>query len=288
MPEKLDLSKLGLSQEALDARRSVIGGSDATIIMGGDAAKIEKLRAQKCGLVPHDDLSDILPVQMGLFTEPLNIAWFEKKTGRTVSVNFTKERQVHPEIPYMAATLDGFTTTEDGSFASFQAKHVNQFSKEEQVIDYYYPQITHEALACNVRHMVLSVLKGTLDWFYRDFEIDELYASELIRREAEFWDSVQQGRPYEGALEKAEPDLPKERVEKKVPLELISNEMPELAEIWLKNKAAAKSFEDTAAAIKKAIPEDVTEATGCGISVKRSKAGSLTIREAKNEERKKD
>ena len=46
---------------------------------------------------------------------------------------------------------------------------------------------------------------------------------------------------------------------------------------WLANKDAAKTFEKAAKSLKALIEPDVGKATGHGIVIKRSKAGSLTI-----------
>jgi hypothetical protein len=58
-----------------------------------------------------------------------------------------------------------------------------------------------------------------------------------------------------------------------------NNEWCNEAGIWLEHKAAAKSFNEAAANIKKAVPADGVKVTGGGITVSRNKAGSLTIKE---------
>jgi predicted phage-related endonuclease len=72
---------LSKTPEWLANRQTGIGGSDAPKIMTGDDAALLDLWKQKRGEVEGDDLSDILPVQMGTWTEPLNRYWFEKQTG---------------------------------------------------------------------------------------------------------------------------------------------------------------------------------------------------------------
>ena len=49
------LATLGLSAEAIAARRHSIGGSDANTIMSGDEARIIRLWQEKRGEVPGDD-----------------------------------------------------------------------------------------------------------------------------------------------------------------------------------------------------------------------------------------
>ena len=55
-------------------RKQGIGGSDATRLYNGDW---HDLYLEKIGEKEPDDLSDVLPVQMGIHTEDFNIDWFK-------------------------------------------------------------------------------------------------------------------------------------------------------------------------------------------------------------------
>ena len=59
-------------------RKQGIGGSDATRLYNGDWYD---LYLEKIGEKESDDLSRVLPVQMGVYTEDFNIRWFEQETG---------------------------------------------------------------------------------------------------------------------------------------------------------------------------------------------------------------
>jgi predicted phage-related endonuclease len=63
-------------------RRDFIGGSDARIIMGGDEKALIRLWQEKRGEVGPQDLSGDLIVQLGLATEDLNRAWYERITTK--------------------------------------------------------------------------------------------------------------------------------------------------------------------------------------------------------------
>src|SRR5687767_5686157 len=65
-------------------RRYFIGGSDARIIMGGDEAALIRLWQEKRGEVEPANLADELVVQLGLATEELNRAWYERNSGYRV------------------------------------------------------------------------------------------------------------------------------------------------------------------------------------------------------------
>src|SRR6188472_3281767 len=82
-----------------------VGGSDARIIMGGDEEALIRLWQEKRGEAKPVDLSGELLVQLGLVTEELNRAWYERNSGFRVA--HRQMRKFHPTIIWMAATLDG-------------------------------------------------------------------------------------------------------------------------------------------------------------------------------------
>ena len=63
-----------MKQEVKFDRRQGIGGSDATRLYEGDWYQVW---SEKVGETPPADLSDVLPVQMGVHTESFNIEWFK-------------------------------------------------------------------------------------------------------------------------------------------------------------------------------------------------------------------
>ena len=108
-------------------RRLFIGGSDARIIMSPDQEVLIRLWREKRGEVEPTDLSDNLVVQLGVATEGLNRAWYERNTGRAVA---DVQRWVrHPVKRWMAATLDGFVNELD---AVFEAKFMLPWSFSEE------------------------------------------------------------------------------------------------------------------------------------------------------------
>ena len=96
--------KVDMKRKVSD-RWHFVGGSDARIIMGDDAAALLRLWREKRGEREPEDLSGNLIVQLGLATEELNRRWYEANTGQTLT---DVQRQVrHPALRWMAATLDG-------------------------------------------------------------------------------------------------------------------------------------------------------------------------------------
>ena len=261
---------MSLTLEQIAFRKTVLGGSDANILMSGDNDKIFRLWQEKRGEKEHEDLSDVLPVQMGIWTEAFNRVWFTKSTGRNVAAS--GDQRICFENPFMGCTLDGLT--DDGQ-SVWEAKHVSAFWKDEEVIQKYIPQLTHNMIVCNLTRATLSVFFGNHKHSVFEFELDPDYARELIEAETLFWDCVLSGvEPVIRAVKYEGP------VEKKVDM-TGNNEWADLASTFIENKDAASKFDKAKDALKKLIPDDAVEAFGHGISAKRSKTGSLTIKETK-------
>ena len=102
------------SAEWHDNRRTGIGGSDAKRIMAGDWFSLWE---EKTGRAEGDDLSNILPVQMGSFTEPFNLFWFGKQTGWIVN---TDNREQRHACGFMRCEVDGWANGNP-----VEAKHTN-------------------------------------------------------------------------------------------------------------------------------------------------------------------
>ncbi len=263
------LSTLGLSPDAIAARRSSIGGSDANIIMGGDPAKLIALWRQKRGEAPGDDLSDVLAVQMGSYTEPLNAAWYEKQTGDEVI-----ERGViahHPTIPHMRATLDGIAVDPFGARAVFEAKHVGVRNTDAEIFARYVPQLTHNALCAELDRAVLSAFKGNGDWATWGYDVDPDYAAVLIEAEAGFWQCVRTGEP---PAPLPAPPAPKPRGTKEYDL-TGHNEWASHAADYTETMLAADRHEIAKKALKALVPDDASKCAGHGITINRDKRGAL-------------
>lgn len=266
------LSTLGLSADAIAARKNCIGGSDANAIMGGDPTKLLKLWREKRGEAPGDDLSDVLAVQMGSFTERLNIAWFEKQTGFVVThrgfVLGTDATQA-PE-PWMNCTLDGMT---DNAAAVFEAKHVGTRSTDDEVFARYVPQLTHNCLCAGVESAFLSAFKGNGDWAMWEYALDANYAEALVAAERDFWRHVQDSTP---PAPLPLPPAPKPVGVKEYSMEQ-SNAWAIHASVFRETLLPADRHESAKKEIKGLVPDDASKCVGHGLTVKRAKNGALRI-----------
>jgi predicted phage-related endonuclease len=251
-------------------RAKGIGGSDAKRVMEGDWYA---LWMEKTGRAEPEDLSNVLAVQMGSWTEPLNVHWFGKVTGKHVAIGV--EPVVSPDHAWMRANLDGWC---EADWAVFEAKHVSAWDKADNVVSRYYPQLQHCIAVTNADRAFLSVFYGNNKHEWYEVERDDVYIAELVEREQAFWAHVQ---------DDIQPENPN-AVQASISLDDMrevemtgDNAWADLAATWLETRDAAKRFRDADKGIKHHVPEDARLAYGHGIQVKRASNGSLTIKEHK-------
>ena len=255
-------------------RRTGLGGSDANIIMGGDEAKLLQLYLQLIGEATSEDLSDVIPVLMGTITEPLNRYIYTKRTGRAVTR--VGESLTHPDHKFMRCSLDGMTTSEVGTSAIWEGKHVNPFNFDaDMILAKYQPQLQHSMLCGKVSYAVLCVLVGTQRWEMFEVPADVNYQEALIHREHAFWACVREGRPPV-ALPALLPTPKREGALREVDF-TGNNLFAFYAAQWLETKEPASKYDIAEKNIKQLVEPDVGLATGHGIFAKRDKAGRLRI-----------
>jgi putative phage-type endonuclease len=266
----MEAPTLEKSAEWHSARKLGIGGSDAKAIMEG---AWYDLWAVKTGRQESPDLSDNVAVQVGSWTEPLNIDFFERWAGKSVMRGM--EPVVHSTHTFMRCNLDGWN---DSDNAVVEAKHVSAWDKPDNVVSRYYPQLQHMMEVTGAAIAYLTVIYGNNKWEWYAVERDADYIAELIERERAFWWHVEQDEA---------PDNP-DAVQASISLDDMrevdmtgNNQWADLAATWLDTRDAAKRFNDAEKDIKAQVEADVKLAHGHGIKVTRSKAGALSIREAK-------
>ena len=225
------LEHLQLSANDVLRRRRAIGGSDANIILSGDAGRIHQLWLEKRGESPPSDLSNILPVVLGCWTEPFNRQWFKQVTGRRISnTGATFTCRVNK---WRRCTLDGIIR-DTGSI--FEAKHTSAFVKADEILERYMPQLQHNMAVTGYRQATLSVLFGNNKFEIFEVAADWLYQLELLEAEQAFWDCVLTG---EEPVAAEAPPSPRPIGTREVCLEG-NNVWASAAVDWLKHRDAAK------------------------------------------------
>ena len=256
-------------------RLTGIGGSDAKTIMEGDAEDLIRLWTEKRGQAEPEDLSDILPVQMGTWTEPFNRYWFAKQTGKAVSEDM---RECRHENGISRCELDGWIMGEN---AVFEAKHTNAFAKPEEIQARYYWQIQHQLMCSGADKAHLSVFYGNMKWECYEVERNQGDIDMLLEAEEAFWKNVQDGTPpvVIGAVASVSADQMRTVYAADEPF---ANEFGEHAATWNENQDASKKFNKADKGLKDFMASDVKELFGFGVTVKRSANGSRRVTKGKD------
>ena len=182
-------------------RQYFIGGSDARIIMGGDEAALIRLWQEKRGEAEPADLSGELIVQLGLATEELNRAWYERNSGHRVGQR--QARKFHPSIVWMAATLDGLV---EETGAVFEAKFMLPWSFSEQAAaEKHMAQLQHNMMVVGSKNAVLSIITGGGKWVEIAISADPVYQTAMMYAERAFWRAVSSGEPPSPVPRRAAP-----------------------------------------------------------------------------------
>ena len=263
----------------IDRDKRKIGASDAPLIMANEmyGRTIFDLYKEKAGLVQREDLSRVLRVQMGHFTEPWNRSWYEQETGWRVMV--PTESCVHPDHHWMTANLDGITSpTGSGNEGVWEAKHIGPFGKTAPEITYF-AQVQHQMAITGFDYAHLSVFTSNDKWHYTNIDRDDAYIAELIEREGIFWDCVEKQQP----LPEWRPVPPPILVPEKVVDMGDSNVFADAAFRWKTSREPAANFKRATADIKEICDPTAGRSHGFGIEAIRNKRG-LTVRLKKGED----
>tara|TARA_R100000231_G_scaffold2492_7_gene4501 strand:+ start:5729 stop:6340 length:612 start_codon:yes stop_codon:yes gene_type:complete len=178
-------------QKKVIDRSQGIGGSDATKIVAGDW---KDLYLEKKGLKENEDLSFVLPVQLGIYTEDFNRDWFAAQTDMPVKeCDWTL---LHNPVDkngskWMMANLDGFVLNQDlKTIGVFEAKHVHAFTKDDSILEKYYAQIQHYMIVSNLPQAWLSIIFGNNKWKSFHVQADKKFQKKLIKAEEMFWQHI--------------------------------------------------------------------------------------------------
>jgi hypothetical protein len=251
-------------------RRNFIGGSDARVIVGQDEKALIRLWQEKRGEVGSEDLSANLIVQLGLATEDLNRAWYERNTGHAITA--VQMRVKHPVISWMAATLDGMVTA---TGTVYEAKFMLPWSfSEGAAAEKYMAQLQHNMWVTNAKTAALSIITGGGKWVEIAIAADPLYQHLLLTAEKKFWRCVQFGdRPHLFGVE-----TPRPRIEGVRMVDMgTSNSWAEFAALFCLTQSAFLEHERAKTELKGLMPEDAKEAFGHGVRAKRSKSGAVSF-----------
>ena len=131
----------------INDRKDFIGGTDAIRIMNGQWVDLYQ---EKLGIVEPEDLSDSLPVQLGIHTEQFNLDWWTTRhqpgfnmAGTRVRMQFglgSGDLNAMHGVP-MFGTADMMCIDSQNKSYLVEAKHTNSFTNMEGVLERYMPQL---------------------------------------------------------------------------------------------------------------------------------------------------
>lgn len=250
-------------------RKGFIGGSDAVKIMQGDWLE---LWAIKTGRTEPEDLSKVLPVQMGIHTEPFNLRWFCE--------NYDTHLMNHQE-PYEAliggvpikGTIDAMTP--DGMIV--EAKHTHAMNTMDNIIEYYMPQIQLYMRLAESSGTYMSVIFGNSKWESAHVAYNEDYFNSMWAVVSDFWDYVSRDEEPIGY------DVPRLVIDKIAVDQMVKrdankdNAFVYAAHEYREHEQAARLFESAKRDLKNMVGQDEREVYCDLLTVRRDKRGALRI-----------
>jgi hypothetical protein len=262
-------------------RKGFIGGSDAKRLLDGEWLPLWE---EKTGRRKPEDLSHRFEVQLGISTERFHIDWLNKYHGFDVYCDRTRCSRSHAQHSWMQASLDGWCEVND-SFV--EVKHSNGRANRDSMVDWYQPQIAHYCNVVGKPSGWLSYIAGNSAPDYFKLEPSPAYLKALLEVEQAFWWHVETDTaPDKIGIEADEliagvmVAAGEAKVDEMRVVDMTgNNEWATHAFDYLAWKDSAAMFEKAKASLKKLVEADVRIAAGCGIMIKRNKAGNLMISE---------
>jgi predicted phage-related endonuclease len=254
------------------ARDGKVTASFLPKLMSGDEAAILNEWRRLVGdpaYVPLD-LDNVWAVQFGSFVETFALDWHQRKTGRPIEGR--GQSLTDPKRSYVACTLDGFRP-DDSTVIDCKAPGAHR--KLDDVLALYVPQMVIQRSCKGAAKAALLVVHGGAEPVEYPIDIPADYEAAVWQRVDAFWQCVCDLRPPFSVP----PVPPPVKAERIVDIST-SNSWAVEAAAWLANYPAKREAEAAEKALKALVPADAAKCHGAGVVITRSRAGSLSLREA--------
>jgi hypothetical protein len=262
-----------LQAAALSPNRDTrVGASFVPALMAGKSEAIMQEWKRLVGDPSYqpENLDGVWPVQIGKYLEPFVLDWEERKSG---PLDRRGEWVQNPNRNWLGCTLDAYRAS---TSTVLDCKVVGQWRKLDEVISYYTPQMLVQRDCTGAENASLLIVHGGSEPVEYPVTWPVGYEADVWTRLDGFWDCVESLTP------------PCELPELLAPVPAVktydmgtSNAWVSNAATWALNKSAAKDFDAASKELKALVPADAIKCFGGGITVSRSKAGSLSIKEGK-------
>lgn len=253
-------------------RAKTIGGSCALKIMDGDW---HTLWLDKMGLRERDDLSDVLPVQLGIWTEPFNISLFRKEMGVEV------QEQVRYNYNWNGVPTRG---TLDGEFmyhgvrTGLEVKHTFELNTMRKQLERYMPQLQLYLEVSGMQHIYFANIFGNRRYEYVKVAKDEGYLARMHIHLKEFWKFVEDKVPPPISMPHITASIDQIAIDDMVSRNAqTDNEFQYQAHEYVSTMQAAKEHEAAKKTLKQMVASNEREVYSDIMAIKRAKNGSLRI-----------
>ena len=286
------------TDEQIADRKNYIGASEISKVVKGEWSELYEI---KTGQAQGADLSGVFPVQLGIMTEKLNIAWRmfsdpelftdmdRAKNHDVIERHPVAESYSYAKFPILRATPDAWCTF-NGEPAVLECKHTNpdawrHASPADRLLDTYCWQLTQQMMCTDTRVAILSPIYGNKWGDAIIFKYDQDLADVILSQAKKFWKHIEHGVPpldsiYTPAIEIVPVD--KRKAYSKEDLKTLNtfSELQDACTIWRANRNNADQFDKAKKQIKQLMPIDARSAELNGLLMTRSKSNSVTIKEA--------
>lgn len=265
-----------LTAEQHKLREGKVSASFMPSLMFGNEEKI--LNEWRRLIGDPDYVDDFKPnwfTEYGSYLEALMLDWREKKTGHKMTMR--GDVLYHPVYNWASCTLDAFSGPED---MVVECKTMNNFRNADEAVRFYSWQALYQAGIKGCKRACLYVSRGGMEPEEVEIERNEFMETSMWTKAKEFYHCVETLTPPVTMATSFHPSIKKDMREVDM---TGNNAWATNAVDWLANRDGAKKFKDADKEIKELVEGDVGLAIGHGIIVKRNKAGSLSIKESKND-----
>jgi hypothetical protein len=249
-------------------RLGFIGGSDCVRIIEGDWLHLWQV---KTGRVDPEDLTGNIAVQLGIHTERFNLDWFAKQHNAHLT-----DHQMELEEQIGIVPAKGMIDAAWGN-TIVEAKHTNSHTNMSAIIERYMPQVQLYCHLDKAEGAHLSVIFGNNKWESAYVSYDKDYFDSMWAVVSDFWGYVLRDEEPVGI------DVPTLSIDK-VPVDKMvrrdastDNVFIDAAITYISYQKSAKTFENAKASLKQMVGDNEREVYCDMLTVKRNKAGSLSI-----------
>jgi len=267
---------IGMTKDQIDEGLLHITATNAVDIISGNWGE---LWDKKKGLIEREPPS--LPMLMGLALEDLHRYWYQLNTDYAVGYDPQDPLLIHPDNSLFACHIDGMKVGSDEQgndhvLYPWEGKAVNGFSKFENVLERYYPQLQHIMYVTGHVDIEFSVLIGNSKHEFITVARNDKFIEQYVEMAKTFWQHVIDNvRPED---QESADIIPHE--DKKVRRLTLDND-PDFVfagKEWVKNQKAARAFNNAAKHLKELCPADALTAFTDDVYLSVGKNGAKTIR----------